>query len=202
MKKKVTIAVLSSMLLVGGGNFAYHSYAADSVKESASTSTDTNNDTISIDQEAAELKPESPVGQGTMPDGTINIGDIPAEDIHIPISENQVSRSSGLSLVNTEALQREYGLHIRSSYSTADGNQIRISQTDALKDIPKVIESLKRDYSLETVEITEINGTTALYVDGESRRVVHLITKDHLFTVGSSTATLDELMNIATQIQE
>ncbi|WFB61566.1 hypothetical protein [Paenibacillus sp. BR1-192] len=64
------------------------------------------------------------------------------------------------------------------------------------------IESLKKSYYLETSELTEINGLKALYVDGEVRKVVHLISDGHLFTVSANTATLEELTDIVKQIHE
>ncbi|KOR76000.1 hypothetical protein [Paenibacillus solani] len=198
MKKQVAIVALSSLLILGGGGFAYYSYAAEVEQE-------VQNSTVEMFQtteQTIEIKQETTVGPGVPPEGLVDIIDIPAADIHIPLPEDKLSlQSSELTLNNFQAIQREYGLHLRSLFTTADGDQIRVSQTDTRKDISAVIESLKNSY-LETVELTEINGFTTLYVDGEFRKVVHLISNDHLFTVASSTATLDQLMDIAKQIHE
>ncbi|KOP65905.1 hypothetical protein AMS62_12160 [Bacillus sp. FJAT-18019] len=199
MKKQVAIVALSSLLILGGGGFAYYSYAAEVEQE-------VQNSTVEMFQtteQTIEIKQETTVGPGVTPEGLVDITDIPAADIHIPLPEDKLSlQSSEITQNNFQAMQREYGLHLRSLFTTADGDQIRVSQTDARKDISAVIESLKNDYSLETVELTEINGFTTLYVDGEFRKVVHLISNDHLFTVASSTATLDQLIDIAKQIHE
>ncbi|MPY20060.1 DUF4367 domain-containing protein [Paenibacillus glucanolyticus] len=215
MKKQVAIVALSSLLVLGGGGFAYYSYAAGVEQEVQNPTIETSqpteqniessivDDSVSTGQETIEIKPETTVGPGVPPEGLVDITDIPAADIHIPLPEDKLSlQSSELTQNNFQAMQREYGLHLRSLFTTADGDQIRVSQTDARKEVSAVIESLKNDYSLETVELTEINGFTTLYVDGEFRKVVHLISNDHLFTIASSTATLDQLMDIAKQIHE
>lgn len=60
---------------------------------------------------------------------------------------------------------------------------------------------LKNSYKQEKIEVTQINGNTTAYVDGEKRRVVHLITKDHFFTAITLNGTIDDLKNILEQIQ-
>ncbi|WP_244310654.1 DUF4367 domain-containing protein [Paenibacillus ottowii] len=50
--------------------------------------------------------------------------------------------------------------------------------------------------------MTTINGHTAAYVNGKERKVVHLITKDHFYTISAFKMTLDELMEIAKKIRE
>ncbi|MGC6585134.1 DUF4367 domain-containing protein [Paenibacillus sp. Dod16] len=215
MKKQLAITALASALVLGGGGFAYYSYASEAEQEgqnhaveaSSPTEQNTNssvvNDSVSTGQETIEIKPETTVGPGVPPEGLVDITDIPAADIHIPLSGDIASlQSTGLTQEYVQAVQKEYGLHITSSFKSADGDEILVHQTDATKDIPYVIESLKEDYSLETVEITEVNGISTLYVDGEVRKVVHLITNDHLFSIISNTATIDELMDIAKQIHE
>ncbi|WP_145039931.1 DUF4367 domain-containing protein [Paenibacillus sp. Y412MC10] len=215
MKKQLAITALASALVLGGGGFAYYSYASgaeqevqkDAVEASSpleqTTNSSVGDDSVSTGQETIETKPETTVGPGIPHEGLVDITEIPAEDIHIPLSGDIASlQSTGLTQENVQAFQKEYGLHIMSLLRSADGDEILVNQTDATKDIPYVIESLKDDYSLETVETTEVNGISTLYVDGEARKVVHLITNDHLFSIISNTATIDELMDIAKQIHE
>lgn len=213
MKKQLAITALASALVLGGGGFAYYSYAAE-VDQKTDVPTVESFENISQNEESLdssqtggdgtlETKPETTVGPGVMDPDTVDITEVPVADIHIPLSGDKVSlQSTELSQEYVQAMQKEYGLHIRSIYKSADGDEIRVSQTDATKDVSSVIESLKEDYSLETVEMTEINGLTALYVDGEVRKVVHLISNDHLFAISSNTATIDELLDFAKQIHE
>jgi hypothetical protein len=216
MKKQVAVTALASALVLGGGGFAYYSYAAGAeqktfVPDVASFLAPQQNEegpvleTSSLDQETFEIKPETTVGPGVQDPETIDLADVPEADIHIPLlKDNAVALLSSLGLTqqNIQALQKEYGLHLRSLLTTTDGDEIRISQADANKGVSDAIESLKADYSPETSELTEINGLKALYVDGEVRKVVHLISDDHLFTISANTATLEELMDIAKQIRE
>ncbi|WP_127595856.1 DUF4367 domain-containing protein [Paenibacillus lautus] len=216
MKKQLAVAALASALVLGGGGFAYYSYAADAdgktvvpVVESSLATIQNEEASVpessSPSQETVEIKPETTVGPGVQDPDTVDIADVSVADIHIPLLKDNASAtlsSSGLTRINIQALQKEYGLHLRSLLTTTDGDEIRIFQVDANMGVSDAIESLKADYSPETSELIEINGLKALYVDGEVRKVVHLISEDHLYTISANTATLEELMDIAKQIHE
>lgn len=210
MKKQLAITTLASVLVFGGGGVAYYSYAAGANQETAVPTVESSLPSVqneerpvvesSSDQGTVGIKQETTVGPGVQDSGTIDIADVPEADIHVPLLKDNAAAllsSLGLSQQNIQALQKEYGLHLRSLLTNTDGDEIRISQVDASMGVSDAIESLKRSYYLETSELTEINGLTTLYVNGEFRKVVHLISNDHLFTVSSSTATLDQLMDIA-----
>lgn len=216
MKRQVAVVALASAIVLGSGGFAYYSYAADTDGKTVVPVVESSLATIqneeapgpeysSPGQETVEIKPETTVGPGVQDPDTVDIADVPVADIHIPLLKDNASAtlsSSGLNRINIQALQKEYGLHLRSLLTTADGDEICISQVDANMGVSDAIESLKKSYYLETSELTEINGLKALYVDGEVRKVVHLISDDHLFTISANTATLEELMDIAKQIHE
>ncbi|MEK4976280.1 DUF4367 domain-containing protein [Bacillus sp. FSL K6-6540] len=216
MKKQVPVMAFASTLVLGGGGFAYYSYAAGTEQKTvvpvveSSLAPQQNEEfqaleTSSLDQETFEINPETTVGPGLQDPETIDLADVPETDIHIPLLKDNSAAllsSLGLTRQNVQALQREYGLHIRSLLTTTDGDEIRINQVDANMGVSDAIESLKTDYYPETSELTEVNGLKALYVDGEVRKVVHLISDDHLFTISANTASLEELMDIAKQIQE
>ncbi|MFB4322712.1 DUF4367 domain-containing protein [Priestia sp. BR_2] len=215
MKKQVAVTALACALVLGGGGFAYYSYAAGAeqtvIPVVASSLEPQQNEeshvleTSSPDQETFEIKPETTVGPGVQDPETIDLADVPEADIHIPLLKDNAAAllsSLGLTQQNIQALQREYGLHLRSLLTTTDGDEIRINQVDANMGVSDAIESLKTDYYPETSELTEVNGLKALYVDGEVRKVVHLISDDHLFTISANTASLEELMDIAKQIHE
>ncbi|MGG3506575.1 DUF4367 domain-containing protein [Paenibacillus lautus] len=212
MKKQVVITALAGALILGGGGFAYYSYAAGIDQGTKipivenSLSVEQNNeatlDSSSLDRQTNESL-ESTIGPGDLEPGTIDISDVPVEDVHIPLAENKVSlQSQGLTQNWVAAMQQEYGLHIRAFYTSPEGTEILLSQVDATEVKPVVIEGLKKTYSRETVELTEINGLTTLYVDGETRKVVHLISDDHFFTIQTPNGTIDQLMTIANQIHE
>lgn len=215
MKKQLAITTLASTLVFGGGGVAYYSYAAGANQDTVVPTVDSSipsvqNEEIPVvesssNQGTVEIKPETTVGPGVQDPDTIDLAVVPEADIHIPLLKDHAAAllsSLGLTQQNIQALQKEYGLHLRSLLTTTDGDEIRISQVDANMGVSDAIESLKADYSPETSELTEINGLKALYVDGEVRKVVHLISNDHLYTISANTATLEELMDIAKQIRE
>jgi hypothetical protein len=63
------------------------------------------------------------------------------------------------------------------------------------------IETIQGFYK-EPTEVTDINGHTVVYVDGEHRKAAHLLMNDHLFNVSATIGDLDDLMNVLKQIQE
>ncbi|QDY82890.1 DUF4367 domain-containing protein [Paenibacillus polymyxa] len=129
-------------------------------------------------------------------------------DIHIPdlaqgaSHKTTVAEEHKLKQLNTTGKQGKYGLVIRQLYRGANGAEIMVIQTESQMDEETTIEKLKDSYKLENVELTKINGHTAAYVNGKERKVVHLITKDHFYTISAFKTTLDELMEIAKKIRE
>ena len=56
-------------------------------------------------------------------------------------------------------------------------------------------------FNNENMEVTQINGHAAAYVDGKKRRVVHLFTNKHIFTAATYNGTINDCKNILEQIQ-
>ncbi|MNW49074.1 hypothetical protein D3C74_264770 [compost metagenome] len=210
MKKQIIIASLSTILILGGGGLIY-SYAAEAkVDDQAKNETNfaqseqiTENDSKKLPEIKAEKVEDLP--------GAIDISEIPAEEILIPrsVSENasndaQKSLDTNISLKETEILARntEYGYVLRTTYYTQAEAEIVFFQAPLTKDKDLTIESLKDSYKAESVELTEINGYSVVYVDGIKRKVVHLITDNHLFTASTIDGSLEDLLNIIGQIKE
>ncbi|WP_068497672.1 DUF4367 domain-containing protein [Paenibacillus kribbensis] len=209
MKKQLVAVALGGALVIGSGAFVYNSYAAESEAPSQ-VPVETKAEAIdaSTVQAPTETPAETVVESSGDIEGLINISDVPAENIHIPNLAQGASLKAtaaekhNLKPLNTTALKGENGLIIRQSYRGTDGTEIMVIQTESQMDEQATIDSLKDSYKGEKVESTKINDHTAVYVDGEERKVVHLITKDHFYTVSSFNSTLDELMEIAKKIQE
>lgn len=209
MKKQLVAVALGGALVIGSGAFVYNSYAAESEMP---TQIPVETKAEAIDASSAQAPTETPsetvVESSGDIEGLINISDVPAEDIHIPnlaqgaSFKTAVADKHSLKPLNTTALKGENGLVIRQSYRGTDGTEVMVIQTESQMDEQATIDSLKDTYKGEKVESTKINDHTAVYVDGQERKVVHLITKDHFYTVSSFNSTLDELMEIAKKIQE
>ncbi|MGW8958630.1 DUF4367 domain-containing protein [Paenibacillus sp. NPDC055715] len=209
MKKQLVAVVLGGALVIGSGAFVYNSYAAES---EAPSQVPVKAKAEALDTSSAQAPSETPaetvVESSYDVEGLINISDVPAEDIHIPnlaqgaSLKTAAAEAHNLQPLNTTAIKGEYGLTIRQSYRGNDGAEVMVIQTESQMDEQATIKSLKDTYKLEKVELTKINGHTAAYVDGKERKVVHLITKGHFYTVSAFNSTLDELMEIAKKIQE
>lgn len=222
MKKQLVAVALGGALVIGSGAYVYNSYAAES---EAPSQVPVKAKAEALDTSSAQAPSETPaetvVESSYDVEGLINISDVPAEDIHIPNLAQGASlktaaaemhslkplntaavKMHSLKPLNTTALKGENGLIIRQSYRGNDGAEVMVIQTESQMDEQATIESLKDTYKLEKVELTKINGHTAAYVDGKERKVVHLITKGHFYTVSAFNSTLDELMEIAKKIQE
>ncbi|WP_418027005.1 DUF4367 domain-containing protein [Paenibacillus sp. JJ1722] len=209
MKKQLVAVALGGALVIGSGAFVYNSYAAEAeVPSQVPDETKAEAIDTSTVQTPTETPAETVVESSGDIEGLINISDVPVEDIHIPNLAQEASLKAtaaekhSLQPLNTTALKGENGLVIRQSYRGTDGTEIMVIQTESQMGEQATIDSLKESYKEEKVESTKINDHTAIYVDGQARKVVHLITKDHFYTVSSSNGNLDELMEIAKKIQE
>ncbi|KJD38058.1 MULTISPECIES: DUF4367 domain-containing protein [Paenibacillus] len=209
MKKQLVAMALGGALVIGSGAFVYNSYAAES---ETPTQIPVEKKAEAIDTSSAQAPTETPAetvveSSGDI-EGLINISDVPEEDIHIPNLAQGTSLKTAaadkhsLKPLNTTALKGDNGLVIRQSYRGTDGTEIMVIQTESQMGEQATIDSLKESYKEEKVESTKINDHTAIYVDGQARKVVHLITKDHFYTVSASNGNLDELMEITKKIQE
>jgi|GEM_PF-1693799 len=101
----------------------------------------------------------------------------------------------------TPITAREVGpgeFHFITRYQSLNGAEIIVNQVPIKGN---TIETIKSFYK-EPTEVTDINGHTVVYVDGESRKAAHLLMNDHLFNVSTTTGNLDDLMDVLKQIQE
>lgn len=152
--------------------------------------------------------PEKTDQQGKLISGAIDISKVPADEIFVPRSVHvpdaaNTTNDSVLKESKIFASMTDNLLVLRTTYYSPSDVEIVFSQAPATMDEDKTIQSLKKAYKKEKVELTQINGHTAVYVDGEYRKVVHLITKDHFFTASTSNAngTIEDCKNILEQIQ-
>jgi hypothetical protein len=201
MKKHLVIMGLA-LFTLGSGGFIYQTYAAAGEKTQAEAQVETNS--TQGEQVPAEI-PATQIGEPAP--GAVDISEVPADKIFVPRSvhvPNVANAKTADTLKETGIFARntEYGLLLRTTYYSPSGAEIVFTQGPVTEDEDGTIQSLKNSYKLENVEVTEINGHTVVYVDGVKRKVVHLITKDHLFSVSTLNGTLDDLKNIAEQIQE
>ncbi|OOC62006.1 hypothetical protein [Paenibacillus ihbetae] len=88
--------------------------------------------------------------------------------------------------------------HFITRYQSLNGAEIIVNQVPIEGN---TIETIG-DFYREPTEVTDINGDTVVYVDGEFRKAAHLLMNDHLFNVSTTTGNLDDLMNVLKQIQE
>ncbi|MCA0757071.1 hypothetical protein KP806_18575 [Paenibacillus sp. N4] len=216
----VSIAILSIgvALIIRDGNFLKLPLNADNIFSVEDSIHQTNTidaiegektqDQVYVTQGGKIPAPtEIPVqpGQGTLPRGTIDISEVPAEENLVPRSiESSIDPNSVLKETEIRATKTdEEGLILRTRYTELNGTEIMFTQAPAFMDEDGTIQFVQDRYDRETVELTLINGHTAAYVDGEGRKVVHFISKDHFFTASTSSlnGTIENCINIMEQIQ-
>lgn len=215
MKKKNTIiAVLATATLLGGAGFAYNQAFASNLHEQPTT----NNESTST----TEVQITPGIEQGTPVEETpeaqlaerkqLNLEDI--GEVNIPLnldtssttgimSTNETESNPIVELVEVQASENIYGKEVYATYRLAEGQEIFISQSeDVLENEQATVELAKSWYDPNNVSTQEINGATAVIEDGETRKTVHLIKDDIMYTISSNGANnLDQLIGIANGIQ-
>lgn len=88
--------------------------------------------------------------------------------------------------------------HFITRYQSLNGAEIVVNQVPIKGNTIETIQ----DFYKEPTKVTDINGHTVVYVDGEHRKAAHLLMNDHLFNVSATIGNLDDLMNVLKQIQE
>ncbi|SFA75593.1 hypothetical protein SAMN05216312_101304 [Cohnella sp. OV330] len=151
--------------------------------------------------------PEPTDISSALPIGRIDISEVPADENFIPksvqLSHDSEGSTSYLEGSAVSAENTERGFTLRTTYRTSDGVEFLFVQ--AAEPVPEE-ETLQwfltsDAYGTEKKEQTEIQGHAVIYVDGEVRRVAHLITDKHLFTVMTNEGTVDDCMEILEQIE-
>ncbi|SDM15867.1 hypothetical protein SAMN05428961_110106 [Paenibacillus sp. OK060] len=216
MKKKNTIvAVLATVTLLGGAGFAYNQAFASNSDEQPTT----NYESSSV----AEVQITTPtIEEGTplaeTPEGQLaERKQLELEDIgevNIPLnldtssvagimSTNETENNPIVELVEVQASENIYGKEVYATYRLAEGQEIFISQSeDVLENEQATVELAKSWYDPNNVSTQEINGATAVIENGETRKTVHLIKDDVMYTICSNGAdNLDQLIEIANGIQ-
>ncbi|REE81241.1 hypothetical protein A8990_11976 [Paenibacillus taihuensis] len=202
VKKKISIG-LFALALVGG--YGYHTYAATNENDQQQTQVTNIDSSIPV---ANQTTVETPLLQGTPDPDAVNISEVPENQIFVPqsVTIGNAGRSINSTSIMTEseiyARETDIGLLLRTTYTTPENVEITFTQGPALLDEEGTIENLISRYNGENIKQTQINGHSAIVVDGTVRKVVHLITKDHLFSASSLNGTVDDLMNVINQVQE
>jgi len=207
------LSILGITLALNGGDFLKSSTNAGGTnltsytpEANADEQTQIGTDVTQGGQPATEIPAQTEQQGEKMPE-TIDISEVPADEIFVPRSihdPNSTNTETDSVLKETDIWARntDDGIILRTTYHSSNGVEIIFSQAPAFKDEDGTISFVKDAYN-ENVEVTEINGHIVAYVDGESRKAAHLITKDYFFTASTSSlnGTIDDLKNILEYIQ-
>lgn len=207
------LSILGITLALNGGDFLKSSTNAGGTNLTSYTpeanedeQTQIGTDVTQGGQPATEIPAQTEQQGEKMPE-TIDISEVPADEIFVPRSIHDpnsanTEKDSVLKETDIWARNTDDGIILRTTYHSSNGVEIIFSQAPAFKDEDGTISFVKDAYN-ENVEVTEINGHIVAYVDGESRKAAHLITKDYFFTVSTSSlnGTIDDLKNILEYIQ-
>ncbi|KOP68508.1 hypothetical protein AMS62_27150 [Bacillus sp. FJAT-18019] len=216
MKKKFFIAGLTGALLLTGGGLLYQTSAAEADRN---TTIDIPSDTVenvsqdevtsvNVQQSEEKIAPDPDA-----PQFGVDLSQVPGGELRIPeniegpsatVSTHSTQSSSEISSLEQKSLNAKKfddGYHFQSTYQAQNGTEFLVLQSPIETDINTTIQAIKEFYK-ETVELTEINGHQAAYVDGKERKVVHIFAKDRAFAVSTYNGSLDDALNVAKQIAE
>ncbi|MDG0810599.1 hypothetical protein [Cohnella rhizosphaerae] len=158
------------------------------------------------DQEPAVPEPTDLTSD--LPLGHIDLSEVPAHENFVPktVQLSHASEEDSIQYLEGSsawAEKTERGFTLRTTYRTSDGVEFLFIQ--AAEPVPeeKTLQwFLTSDaYGTEQKEQTEIQGHAVIYVDGKVRKVAHLITDKHIFTVMTNEGTVEECMEILEQIE-
>ncbi|CAI6080711.1 hypothetical protein PAECIP112173_02977 [Paenibacillus sp. JJ-100] len=214
-KKNKIVAVLATVTLLGGAGFAYNQAFASNLDEQQTR----NYESPSV----AEVQVTTPTIEEGIPLAEtseaqlaqrkkLELGDI--GEVNIPLnldtssvvgamSTNETKNNPIVELVEVQASENIYGKEVYATYRLAKGQEIFISQSeDVLESEQATVELAKSWYDPNNVSTQEINDATAVIENGETRKTVHLIKDDVMYTICSNGAdNLDQLIEIANGIQ-
>lgn len=208
MKRQLFIAGVAAVVALGGGSLLYQqSFAAESEKSQVQAHQTEQEQAIN----SSEVLVKRDKQAEDLP-GVIDISEVPEGENLLPKvileSPNGTTSSVEANSIGTPNEAKvftrkvEDGYIFRTVYYLSNGVEVVSTQAPANIDPEAGIQKLREAYSQEQVEVTDINGNIGVYVDGQSRKVVHLITNNHLFTASTVNGTLDDLMNVVKQIHE
>ncbi|MBP1896878.1 hypothetical protein [Paenibacillus lactis] len=144
----------------------------------------------------------------------IDIENASTDDIHIPLdladrtmSQANISTASNNSIEKLVLVnETDWGTNVdkRVVYATKSGSEVTFFQVD--RDPNVSIDYFKNlsIYDSSEVSVIDINGFQAVTTDEGPRKTVHIVTNDHVFTVGTvyEDVTLDYLIELAKEIKE
>ncbi|KZS44942.1 hypothetical protein MHB54_28630 [Paenibacillus sp. FSL M7-0802] len=209
--KKILVTCATGALLLTGAGYAYQSYAAEGDTTIPEVVTEENtvqqSEGITASNTQETVVPPDPGVQ----DKRVDLSQLP-EGVEVRIPESiKDTAPAGISAAQSSDVPNLKQLtpitanevapgefHFIARYQSQNGAEIIVNQVPVEG---STIETIKGFYK-EPTEVTEINGHTVVYVDGEHRKAAHLFLNDHLFNVSTSTGDLDDVMNVLQQIQE
>lgn len=195
MNKKLII-LLSTALLVGGGAYTYNAFAAEK------TGYDIQN------EDAREIV------ETTTPDDTVNnritfqdISTIPEDEIHIPLnlakqtatlSYSEVNQNPIVDLVGAYSTNNGVGFEIVANYNLSSGAAVDLIQSASNITQQEAINY----YTSGIYSDANINGLPAILVEGQHRKVIHIISNDYVYSVLTvfDEVSIDYLLEVAKQI--
>jgi hypothetical protein len=214
MKRKIAVAGLTGALLLTGGGLMYQTYAAEA---DSTTTVDILSDTVEnvLENEVTPVSVQKEERIAPDPNAEqvgVDLSEIPEGELLIPkdikeradaASINSVQSSSIPDLEQTSLSAKNYGdgYRFQATYQSQDGTEYLMLQNPIENDVDTTIQDIKEFYK-EPVEVTEINGQQAVYVDGRDRKAIHFFAKDRVFAVSIYKGSLDDALNVAKQISE
>lgn len=183
MKRKVAVSILISALLVGGSAYTYTTFASES-----------NNSSNEVEKtvlENAEIQEDQNV--------TINpISTVPNDQIHIPLD---LANPNAISKYSVDVTDDNPISELLGSYSTDYGNGLievnanYILESGSAVDFIQVPLNISPEeavdfytsgiYSDAEVTTGEINGYKVVYVKGEARKAVHMMSEKYAYTINT-----------------
>ncbi|MBD7968699.1 MULTISPECIES: hypothetical protein [Paenibacillus] len=203
MKKKILSTSLAAALLLGGV-YTFNAYASDETITKTTTSEVKQTSDVSADYSYTTTPLLEADHAGNH---------IPLDLVNKPLSSNTISKAvvseiSENPIVDLNALATDYGNEVqtRVDYKLKSGSEIQIFQNDIQGTPESTVEMFKNSdlYASSEIYVEEINGHKAVIVDGEPRKVVNLVSNDHLYVIFSVDldVSADYLKEVAKQIIE
>jgi len=201
MNKKLCI-LLSSALLVGGRAYTYNAFAAEK------TGCEIRN------EDAREIV------ETTTPDDTVNnritfqdISAIPEDEIHIPLNlakqtatlskSSEINQNPIVDLVGAYSTNNGIGFEIVANYNLSSGAAVDFIQSASNVTQQEAIDYYTSGiYSDANIDVSNINGLPAILVEGQHRKVIHIISNDYVYSVLTvfDEVSIDYLLEVAKQI--
>lgn len=205
VKKKILTTGLASAVLLGGA-YTFNAYASNETISKTTTET-----TTSEVKQTADVSTDYSYTTTPLLEADQAGNHIPLDLVGKPLSSNSKAAVTEISknpIVDLNALTTNYGNEIqtRVDYKLESGSEIQIFQNDIEGTPESTVEMFKNDdlYACSEVYEEEINGYTAVIVDGQPRKVVNLVSNDHFYVIFSVDldVSVDYLKAVAKQIQE